>query len=227
MNLTFLGRGSAFNPALKNTSAYFIQDQDLFLIDCGESVFEIIAKKNLLQSCQKIFILVTHLHADHVGSLASLLSYCFYVLDKKPTVIHPLKTVTKLLSMMGISPAIYYYYPALPALKSGISAEIVPVHHVEDMQCYGYILTNQSTSIYYSGDARNIPPAVLDRFLSGSISAIYQDTSTHRSDHPTHMYLGDLEQLIPPEKRHQVFCMHLDSSCSKLYTEKGFQIVDC
>ena len=48
MNLLFLGRGAAFNPKEGNTSAYFLENNQLFLIDCGESVFErIINKKNI------------------------------------------------------------------------------------------------------------------------------------------------------------------------------------
>ena len=38
-SLKFLGRGSAFNTVEGNTSAYFVRDNILFLIDCGETVF--------------------------------------------------------------------------------------------------------------------------------------------------------------------------------------------
>ena len=37
--ITFLGSGSAFNPLLGNTSAYFVRNNQLFLIDAGETVF--------------------------------------------------------------------------------------------------------------------------------------------------------------------------------------------
>ena len=39
MELKFLGRGAAFNPKEGNTSAWFIENNELFLIDCGESVY--------------------------------------------------------------------------------------------------------------------------------------------------------------------------------------------
>ena len=48
MKLNFLGRGSAFNPVEGNNSAYFIDDNQLFLIDCGENVFGRIKKINCL-----------------------------------------------------------------------------------------------------------------------------------------------------------------------------------
>ncbi len=40
MELTFLGRGAAFNPKEGNNSAYFIEKDELFLIDCGERIFD-------------------------------------------------------------------------------------------------------------------------------------------------------------------------------------------
>ena len=40
MNLNFLGIGSAFQTSLYNNCAYFIEDNELFLIDCGETAFE-------------------------------------------------------------------------------------------------------------------------------------------------------------------------------------------
>ena len=46
MDLKFLGRGSAFNVLEGNTSCYFIEKDELFLIDCGENVFNCLIKKN-------------------------------------------------------------------------------------------------------------------------------------------------------------------------------------
>ena len=44
--LNFIGRGSAFDVREGNTSAYIKTDNNLFLLDCGESVFkEIIERK--------------------------------------------------------------------------------------------------------------------------------------------------------------------------------------
>ena len=47
MDLKFLGRGSAFNVLEGNTSCYFIEKDELFLIDCGENVFNCLIKKKL------------------------------------------------------------------------------------------------------------------------------------------------------------------------------------
>lgn len=60
MNLKFLGRGSAFNPKEGNTSAYFIDNNQLFLIDCGETVFEKLVDSDLLKNIDSINLMITH-----------------------------------------------------------------------------------------------------------------------------------------------------------------------
>ena len=48
MILNFLGLGSAFFPELKNTSAYYETEDTLYLFDCGETVFEELLRRNLI-----------------------------------------------------------------------------------------------------------------------------------------------------------------------------------
>lgn len=47
VDLKFLGRGAAFNLIEGNNSAFFMENNELFLIDCGESIFESIITNNL------------------------------------------------------------------------------------------------------------------------------------------------------------------------------------
>lgn len=78
--LQFLGRGSAFNVKEGNNSAFIKSDDDtqMLLIDCGGTVFSQLLKLNVLDGVEELHILITHLHADHVGSLADLLFYMIY-----------------------------------------------------------------------------------------------------------------------------------------------------
>ena len=89
MELIFLGRGAAFNPKEGNTSAYFIEGRELFLIDCGESVFSKLMELDLLNEIDRVNLLITHTHSDHIGSLGSLVMYSFYVLQKPLNIILP------------------------------------------------------------------------------------------------------------------------------------------
>lgn len=223
MELKFLGKGSAFNPTMKNTSAYFMMDKNLFLIDCGESVFEILFQSSVLEACNDIYIMLTHLHSDHVGSLGSIISYCYCVQNKMINIVHPEETVVELLDLLGIKRKFYKYHKALPQDIEGIKIESIEVKHVPDMTCYGYILEVEGSRIYYSGDAEEIPESVLAQLKSGVIDRIYQDTSCHLND--SHLYVDNLKEVIPLKIRNKVFCMHIDSDCEERLKENGFQIV--
>ena len=59
MELLFLGRGAAFNPIEGNTSCYFIENNELFLIDCGETTFQNLIKNNILNNIKNIHIMMS------------------------------------------------------------------------------------------------------------------------------------------------------------------------
>lgn len=223
MRLNFFGRGSAFLPDLGNTNAYFHHENNFFMLDCGESTFHKVWQFEELEKCDEIVVLVTHLHADHVGSLGSLLSYCYCVLNRRLMIVHPEETIVELLDLLGIERKFYDYSKELPE-RFGFQAEPIPVKHVDNMKCYGYLLKDQENTIYYSGDAATVPDEILGGFLTGEIEKVYQDVSTHEQSHPTHCHISTLEELIPPEKRNQVYCMHLDQMDEEFYTKRGFQV---
>ncbi len=75
MQLNFLGIGAAYYPPFGSTSAYFVVQGHFYLIDCGETVFSALWNNHDLNECKDIYVLITHLHADHIGSLGSFISY--------------------------------------------------------------------------------------------------------------------------------------------------------
>lgn len=224
MELKFLGNGACFYPLLLNTSAYFIKDNNLILIDCGETVYEQLMKKEDIGSFDQIYVILTHLHSDHVGSIGSLLSYCKCILNKRIYVIHKEKTVLDLLKLLGIASDFYYYREELGELISGVSVVPYKVEHALDMICYGYEISYDEIHVYYSGDAANIPNEILQKFLDKKIQRLYQDTSTHDVNQASHMFIGKIEEKIPAEYRKNIYCMHIDSDCIELLKSKGFSI---
>ncbi len=225
MNWNFLGKGCAFYPVYKNTSAYFVWEKELYLLDCGESVFEQLYKRIDLKEMERVYVLITHLHADHVGSLGTLISYFYCVLGRPVCVVHPETTIVDLLTLEGIDKNGYQYQKSLPENNAGLKAEPVPVTHAADMKCYGYLLKDANECVFYSGDSSGVPENILELFLEERIDRIYHDTSTHDSPNPSHCFYGKLEEIIPLEKRRQFYCMHLDSPCENMLMEKGFRVV--
>lgn len=224
MKLTFLGGGACFYPVLHNTSAYFVIENNLVLLDCGETVYERLLEKEDISRFDQIYVIVTHLHADHVGSLGSMLSYCSCILKKRIYVIHPQDKICKLLSMMGIADDFYYYKEQFSDEIEGLHITPVQVQHAADMKCYGYEISYEDWHIYYSGDAAAIPEEVLEKFRAGEIRNIYQDTASKEGPH--HMYVGRLEEAIEESERSRVTCMHLDGNYKEELLKKGFCVVE-
>lgn len=221
--LSFLGKGAAFYPQYGNTNAWFEQEEDLYCIDCGEEAFGKLARTLKLEKYKNIYVLLTHLHADHSGSLASLCSYVYYVLRGKVTIVHPEEQVVTLLTCQGIKRDQYHLLKKLPEDKT-VQVEFREVQHADDMKAYGMILSCPDEKIYYSGDAAYLLEEIVSEYLSGKISKIYHDTSSKESE--SHCYYRRLEAMIPRERRNQVYCMHLDGDYADILKESGFSVVE-
>lgn len=226
MKLNFIGKGSAFYPVYGNTGAYILEGKELYLLDCGELAFDFLYEHVDLEQVEGVYVILTHLHADHVGSLGTLISYFYFHQGIQVHVVHPEHTVIELLSLMGIDQKGYCYLKLLPENSAGIEARPVEVKHAANMRCYGYLLSDGEETVYYSGDSSEIPEEILTAFLADEIDRVYQDTSTHDEPNPSHCFYGKLEASIPVQKRNRVYCMHLDSPCEDLLREKGFQVVE-
>lgn len=225
MELKFTGKGSAFYPTLGSTGASFVTGDHLFLLDCGESVFESLYKSGILDRVREVYVLLTHLHCDHVGSLGSLISYCYCIRQQRIHVFHPSTTAVELLRLLGIKDSFYHYHQQFPQVE-GVTVRLTahPVRHVDNMECFGYTVVSNGDSFYYSGDSTQLPEDVLQDFLAGTIRAVYHDVATIESG--SHCNYKSLLGVIPPEHRHRFYCMHLDGDNGELLRGEGFAVVE-
>lgn len=182
-------------------------------------------QKDMIEKYKDIYILITHMHADHVGSLGSLISYSYFVLGKQVTVIHPHENIQSLLDLMGIDRKAYVFKKCKSITISGIKVSAISVKHADDMECYGYIITDTVETFYYSGDSYEIPETVLDSFLKGEVDKIFQDTTKTVSSHRSHLPLSELAEIIPENMRGKVFCMHFGVDFSEDIKRMGFNNV--
>jgi len=221
--LHFTGIGSAFNAPLGNTNAYFIDGTTLVMFDCGESVYVRILK--LLQSKRiwRLILIITHLHSDHIGSLGTVLSFCFHVVSKPVDIFYPTRMLDRLLKCIGINDDKYTHHLSVP---DDWNMTVVPyrVVHSDMIACFGYEVSFKGTTFYYSGDAHDIPDAVLKKFLDHKIDLLFHEATidTHAAGHCSYT---TLERKIPVSERKRVYCMHLGSEkLAALLIKKGFQI---
>jgi phosphoribosyl 1,2-cyclic phosphodiesterase len=240
--LNFIGIGSAFNTELGNTSAFFVRDNNLFLIDCGCDVFNKLKEKyfSILSSSKNIYVFITHVHDDHIGSLSSLILYIYYTFNKKVIIIHNGQyDLMKILNLqMGYNQE--YFNEINISLNQNIiidslnyKTEVIyrKTNHVYYLKSFGLIISicekniGKQQIIYYSGDSNFIPKHIINNFKNELIDYIYQDTCGLNYEDNPHMYIEELEKIIPIEYRHRVYCMHLDNKITKYIIEsKGFKV---
>ncbi|MBI9093693.1 MAG: MBL fold metallo-hydrolase [Sphaerochaeta sp.] len=224
MKLQFLGCGGGYTPSLNNTNAFFVKGDTFFLLDCGFSTFNQLLQIDDFLKAKNFVILLTHLHGDHCGSLSMTISYSHSILHRIPTLIFPLRTVTELLSLMGI-PENQYILRQYLEETDGVSGSPIVVQHTPLMSCFGYLLKDEEKSIFYGGDSSSIPKEILHSLHANSIDEVYQDTTYERGEHASHGTLDYLDSVISPEYKHKVYCMHFDHNFIGEVIHRGYQVV--
>ncbi|MDF2840735.1 MAG: hypothetical protein K0Q99_1507 [Clostridia bacterium] len=233
MFLNFIGSGSALNTALGNNSAFIKEGSSILFIDCGSTTFSRIQSLNILDSIKEIYVLITHRHPDHISSLGDLIFYAHYIQKADINVLTPdEENVSKLLEYMGVQRELYHLTKLTKEYKlknSDFEMNItaLSVQHIAEMDCYGYTIRYKDIELFYSGDSKNIPDHVLERFEKQEINYIYQDVCSYDYPENPHMHFEKLCEVIQEKDRSRLFCMHYDEGFDKLkVSEMGFQLVD-
>lgn len=231
--LKFIGMGSAFNTELGNTSAFVKKRKILLLIDCGGTVFHRLKELNMFDELENLYIIITHTHPDHVGSLGEVIFYSYYILKHRPTIFFPQKELIEgFLTSIGVSSEMYHLNSfemvEVNDMQLGeLNIEFVPVSHVDTIPSYGFIMKLNKKSFYYSGDANNLSNKVIDKMKSGEIYRIYQDTCGLEYEGNNHLSLRKLCRIVPLEFRNKVYCMHLDKHIiEQEIKDNGFNVVE-
>ena len=230
--LKFLGSGSAFNTQLGNTSAFIKKKDSLVLIDSGGTVFHRLQELQLLENIKRLYIILTHTHPDHVGSLGDIILYSYYMLEIKPTVFFQKKDmIENFLSCLGVTPKMYLLdnrkkVNILDEDFGEAGIEFLPVLHVDTIPAYGFVMKQKEGAFYYSGDANCISDEVLRRLSEGEFDQFYQDTCGLDYEGNAHMSLRKLREAIHPALRSKVYCMHLDKNIDQQEgINQGFNMV--
>jgi ribonuclease BN (tRNA processing enzyme) len=186
MKVTFLGVGSAFSRKHGNSNLLVESGHLKLLIDCSRACFPSLDEYGL--SVKDItHVLITHLHADHIGGLEEIAIMCKFVYEQKIT----LSTTDSLLkrlwekSMSGgleyieqipgdLTPrtlgdffilepvGVQNWYPI--GQHAQLRVRLHPTNHVKGMESYGLELEEQpggrSKRMFFSGDTKFNPQLI-------------------------------------------------------------------
>lgn len=221
--ITFLGRDSGFGQ--KNTSAYAIVNNRLLLIDCGYTVMTQLQESNLLSGISGIDVIITHMHADHVGSLSQLALYSYYSLKKTINIITDCAEMDNYLTITGVSR--YLQTPGFPKeryTRNNGFVTFIPTDHVGDeLDCYGFSTKINGTHVVYTGDTKTLTPFI--SYLDKG-SQLYTDASINGGVHlKLEENLSLLNELT--QKGVEVYLMHLDDELKIRKLIEGTNIHIC
>jgi len=234
MELTFLGRGAGFYPEEGSTAAYFLDKGELFLIDCGESTFNAIIKKKLLDSVSALNLFITHTHSDHTGSLGSLFLYASVAKKIKINIVTGedmacLPQVRALLDIFGLSEKSYRSTDA-SAYDNRYSAfnkaRYIKTFHCNELETCAILFETGNGLVFYSGDMKDPAPLVSLIKSGKKFDKIYIDSNNDPNPNPYHLRLQEIYDIVPPELRSGVYCMHFNSGkCMDEARALGFNVV--
>lgn len=229
MNIEFLGIGSAWNINYDNTSAYIKKDKKIILMDCGESIARKIIHDNILDDIDELYILISHTHSDHIGSLGTLLFYSTYnkgiknniVLSNNKEYINNLKAYLKLVDIS--SEVKFIDANTLKETFKFKTFDILKATHVKSLPCYCFVFEDEENLIYYSADNSNIE--YIKHFLSIENAKIYTEISDNPELSEEHLELGLLEKATSILQRKRIYLMHINESINEEEIKnKGFNI---
>lgn len=219
--LKFLGIGGYDSFELKANSAYYKLNDGLILIDCGDTTFRELVKEGL-DYVKDIYIVITHLHNDHAGSLDSLVYYCINKLKITPKIVYPnIKAIKKYMQLVGNNQDSCIFFKEI----SSSNLIIKPFKQKHLIEGYGYYLTINEKKIYYSGDGSKIIKSAIKELIKGKIDYFFQEVAPGEVE--GHFNIYTLADLISKKNRFKIICMHF-SNQELIETAKnlGFSIAE-
>lgn len=216
MKLQMLGTGSAFAKVFNNNNALLKVDGRTLLVDCGitapKALYELGYNFNDLDA-----ILITHIHADHVGGLEEMAFQMKYIFGHKPTLYIAESLVNTLWEntlkgglQQEETETLDDFFEVRP-LVAGIPYEVLPglrvelfsTLHIPNKANYSLLFND---FFYYSGDSIFNADLLQSLVNDRGVQIIFHDCQLH----PPGIVHACLPQLLtlPQSLQERIYLMH-------------------
>ena len=199
----FLGTGGVFDYKYGNSSLT-IDCGRRVLIDCGPLVFPRLVELSIIDSID--YLLLTHLHGDHTGSIFQLSFYTMGVLKHPLKILYATdafrKQIETLLAAQGVPPTHFVMCPLQEV--SEIRAFDTTNKHAVGVISFAYLFDFGGEKVFYSGDLGdiNVTKAILADIKPSEVIVFHE---MHHKEGKAHVHYSELNRLMP---KYNVFGYH-------------------
>ena len=220
MNLNFIGIGGAFNTKLGSNAAYIKENNKILFIDFGLDTFEKVVKHKLIEDIDEIYVLITHLHGDHVGGLPTFIQYSYIGFNKVVKIINNSESFTNSLeNLLKITAVETSNYEIINVNEVPFSFQIQlrKTTHTPLLECYSVIFIENKEKILYTSDSNDIEylkEAINDK----NFVKIFTEVGESAKVHTEYNKLKKLEKS-------KLILMHIESeNLYKTALKDGYEI---
>lgn len=206
MNLNFIGIGGAFFPQVGCNCAYIKENNKILFIDFGMDVFAKVIKHNLLENIEEIYVILTHMHGDHIGGLFTFIDYCYFNKKIVVNILNNSSTFTnklvKLLKITGLEENRFRFVESWE-LGFEFNVKLEKTTHTSLLECYSIIFEEPCGKVFYTSDSNDVEN-VISKINDNSFVKIYCEVG-HNS--PVHIEYNELLKL----NKNKLILMHIQS----------------
>ena len=191
------------------------------------------AEKLVKDDVKEIFVLLTHLHADHASGLGLFAQWCYLVKHRQPIFVSDVRLRSDIVEDMratGVDKDFFkfvsihsdnnlYVFDSLEIKKkeqdvlrkelASCIIKIIPTKHVENLanKCFGFMLNVNGKKIVYTGDTNTLEPFANKLY---DVDEFYCDMSwKYKSD--AHLYWPEQKKkLLELARKCNIYFMHID-----------------
>lgn len=200
----FLGTGGVFDFRYGNSSLT-VDCGCRVLVDCGPLVFPRLVELSIVDSIE--YVLLTHLHGDHVGSLFQLSFYNMGVLKRPLKILYATdefrKQIEALLAVQGVPPTHFQMCP-LKEVRA-IQAFDTSNKHADGLTSFAYLFNHDGVKVFYSGDLGdvNVTKAILTGLNPNEVTVFHE---MHHKHGKAHVHYSELHSFLPKYKLFGYHC---------------------